>query len=77
MTNPSRGLPADALRGRIGRDQLGMLSFELLQLVHELVELGVGDLRIVEHVVAVFVVPNFIAQRFDLFLHIFFHRKRL
>ena len=39
---------ADALRGRIGRGQLGMLGFELLELLHQLVESGVGNFRIVQ-----------------------------
>src|SRR3989441_9499914 len=43
-----------------------MLAFQLLQLVHELVEVGVGDLRIVEHVIAVLVVADFVAEGFDL-----------
>ena len=58
-------LAAHALRGRVGGDQFRMLGFELLQLVHQLVEFGVGDLGIVEHVVAVFVVADFLAQGFD------------
>ncbi len=59
-------LAADALGGRVGRDQFRMLSFELLELVHELVEFGVANFRIVEHVVAIFVMADFFAQRFDL-----------
>ena len=64
-------LAAHALRRRIGRDQLRMLGLELLQLVHQAVEFGVADLGIVEHVVAVLVVADLVAQRFDLLLHIF------
>ena len=59
-------LAADALRGGVGRDQFGMFGFELLQLDHELVEFGVGDFGIVENVVAVLVVADFLPQRFDL-----------
>ena len=61
------GLAADALGGRIGRDQFRMFVFELLQLNHELVEFGVRDFGIVENVVAVFVVADFVPQCFDLF----------
>ena len=35
---------ADALRRRVGRDEIGMLGLERLQLAHQRVELGVGDL---------------------------------
>ena len=57
---------ADALRGRFGRDQLGVLVLERLELVEEPVELGVGDLRLVEHVVEVEVVVDLLAQVVEL-----------
>ena len=66
MTKAFARLAADALGGRIGRDQFGMFVFELLQLNHELVEFGVGDFGIVEDVVEVFVVADFFPQCFDL-----------
>ena len=44
-------LAADALRWRIGRDQLGMLRLKPLQLIHQLVEFGVGEFGIVEDVI--------------------------
>ena len=50
-----------------------MLEFKLLQPLHQLVELEVGDLRVIEHVVAVLVVTDFVAQlgnfRVDVFGH--------
>jgi hypothetical protein len=49
-------LPAHTLRGRVRRDQLGMLGFERPQLVQQGVVLVIADLGIVEHVVAVAVV---------------------
>src|ERR1043166_349692 len=61
-------LAAYALRGRVWRDQLGMLGLELFQFVDQLVEFGVADLGIVENVVAVFVVADPVAQGFDLLL---------
>ena len=64
-------LAAHPLGGRIGGDQLGMLGFERLEFVHQPVEFGVADLRIVEHVIAVLVIADLVAQRFDLLLHIF------
>ena len=36
------GLAADALGGRVGRDQLGVLGLERLEAVHGGVVLGVG-----------------------------------
>ena len=64
-------LAAHALGGRVGRDQLRMLGLERLQLVHQAIEFGVADLGIVEHVVAVLVIADLVAQRVDLLLHIF------
>src|SRR6266478_3628413 len=43
---------AHALGGRVGRAQLGMRLLERLQAAEERVVLRVGDLRVVEHVVA-------------------------
>src|SRR5439155_23565088 len=55
----ARGGPAaDALRRRIERDEIGIVGFETLELVHERVEFGVGYFWIVEDVVALFVVAN-------------------
>ena len=62
---PLARLAPNTLRGRIRRDQLRMSGFELLQLVHQAVEFRIADLRIVEHVIAVLVMPNLLAQRFD------------
>jgi hypothetical protein len=55
-------LGRDALGGRIGRDELGMLLLERLQLVIERVVLVVADLGVVEDVVAVGVVVDRLAQ---------------
>ena len=55
----------DALRRRIGGDELGMLRLEPLELVQQAVELLVGDLGIVVDVVALFVVPDRVAQLVD------------
>ena len=63
---PLRGLPGHALRRGIGGDEIGMGVFERLQLAHQRVELGVGDLGVVENVVPLFVMPNAIAQLLDL-----------
>src|SRR3989454_8335747 len=44
---------ADAVRGTVGRAELGVLGLELLQLAEQAVVLGVRDLRMVEHVIRV------------------------
>jgi hypothetical protein len=54
------------LSGRIGSDEGGIVRFQFLQFVHELIELGVGDLRVVENVVEILVVADFLAQRLNL-----------
>src|SRR6266446_3911662 len=62
-------LAAYALSGGVGRDQFRMLGFKLLEFVDQFVEFGVADLRIVENVIAVFVVADLVAQGFDLSLY--------
>ncbi len=61
MTNPFARLASNALRRRIRRDQLRMLRLQTFQLLHQLVELGVADLGMVEDVIKVFVVTNLLA----------------
>src|SRR5215210_201920 len=51
-------LAADALRRRVRREQLGMIFFDPSQLAQQVVVVGVGDLRVVEDVVAVVVVGD-------------------
>ena len=58
-------LASNPLRWRIRIDQSWMLRFDPLELIHQLVEFGIRSLGIIEHVVAILVVPNFLAQRFD------------
>src|SRR5258706_13228736 len=48
-----------------------MLRLQILQLLHQLVELGVADLGLVENVIKIFVVPDLLAQRFDLLFGVF------
>ncbi len=60
-----RGLPAHPLGGAIGRDELGKLLLEAPEIPHELVELGVGDLGGVLHVVEVLVVADLVAKLLD------------
>ena len=55
----------------------GCCGLERLQFVHQAIKVGIADLGIVEHVVAVLVVADFFAQRVDLALHIFRRRHGL
>ena len=56
LREPAGRGAADALRRRVGGDQLRVVGFERAELVVEHVVRAVRDLRIVEHVVAVVVV---------------------
>ena len=62
---------ANALRRRVGRDEIGVRLLERDELVVELVVLGVRDLRIVEDVVAVEVVVEDLAQLGGAFVDVF------
>ena len=62
LANWPLDLAADPLRGRVGRNQLGMLRLQLDQLVHQPIEFGIADLGIVEDVVAVLVIADLVAQ---------------
>src|SRR5664279_2173139 len=44
-----------------------MRSLKPLQFIHQFVKVGIGKFWIIEHVVAVFVVADLLAQGFDLF----------
>ena len=59
----------DTLRGTVRRDQLGMLLFELSQLLDQPIIFAIGNFRIVFKIVEIFVAANFVAQLFDLFLN--------
>ena len=56
---------ADALGGRIGREQFGMRGFERLEPAHQGVVLGVGQLGGVEDVVEIVVAVYLLAELFD------------
>ena len=58
-------LAANALRRRIGSNQFRMLCLHVLQLLHQLVELGIADIRPVEDVIQILVVPDLLAKRLD------------
>ena len=76
MTNPSRGLPPTRCVGESGVTSVGMLGLEILQLLHQLVEVGVADFGIVENVVEVLVVANLFAQSVNLFFDVFYGGHR-
>ena len=56
LAEPFRRRGSDALRRRVGGDELGMLVLDRLQLVVQRVVGGIRELRVVEDVVAVEVV---------------------
>ena len=58
---------AHPLRGRIGRAQFGILGLQFLEPLHEAVECGVGNFRIVRHIIEVLILANLLAETFDLF----------
>ena len=77
---PLAWLAAHALSRRVRLDVIRMLGLQLLQRVHQAVEFRVADLRIVEHVIAVLVMPNLFAQGFDFVLDVVldgFHLKTI
>ena len=57
---------ADALRWTVGRDQVGVLVFQLLQLLHQLVVFEIADFRSREHVIFTVVFTNLLSKCFDL-----------
>ena len=44
-----------------------MPALRVLEAIHKAIERGVGDFRVVHHIVGVFVVANPVAQAFDFF----------
>jgi hypothetical protein len=64
---PGGDTAADALRRRVSGDEIGILALEPLELLDERVELDVGNLGIVEDVIALFVVPDLSAEFVDPF----------
>ena len=59
---PSAGLPPTRWVGESGVSKLGVRGFDGLELVHQRVVLGVGDLGRVEDVIQVLVAAQFGAQ---------------
>jgi hypothetical protein len=55
-------LPADALRGAVGRDELRMLRLQVAQLPLQAIVFLVGDLRPVEDVVQPLVAADLVAK---------------
>ena len=65
MAKPSTGRPPTRWVGESGVTSSGMLRLERLELVQQRVELVVGDLGIVVDVVALFVMPDRVAELRD------------
>ena len=60
---------AHALRRRVGVGHLRMAGFQVLQLVHQLVEVVVADTRLVQHVIPVVMLMQLVPQlRYPLLL---------
>ena len=59
--------PTHAPGRRIRREPFRMRGFQLLKFLHHPVKLDVGDFRLIEKVVEIFVFANIVAQAFDLF----------
>src|SRR5262249_36230650 len=58
----------DALCGGVRPDQIGKRCFQFLQAAHQLVVLGVSDLRIIEDVIAIAMMMKLVVQLLDLSL---------
>ena len=58
---------AYALRRRIGSDEFRIFRLQLLEFLQHPVKLDVGDFRLVEHIIEIFVPAQFFAQFLDLF----------
>ena len=52
---------AYALTGRVGGYQIGMVGFQPGKLVHQLIEFCVGNLGLVEYVIAILVMTDLLA----------------
>jgi hypothetical protein len=59
---PLDGAAADTLRRRVGADERWMLGFETLQLPHQRIEFGVGDLGRCVNVVKLLVATDLVTQ---------------
>lgn len=68
------GSPAHPLRRRVRRDQVGVGLLQLLELPEQAVVLGVGDGGIIEHIIAVVVVIDLLAQLRDALLDVYRRR---
>src|ERR1700678_79708 len=58
---------ADSLRRRVRRDRLGVFGLQLFQLIHQPIVGGIGNFRVVRHMIEIVVVAKFFAKTLDLF----------
>ena len=58
-------MAGDALRRRVRRDEIRVLGLELLEIVQQAIELAVGDFGSGVDVVALFVMADGVAKRFE------------
>ena len=66
MRDLNEAFPPSPAAGESSGNQLRMRLLKPLQLPHQLVVLGVRNLRRIEHVVKMLMVRNFLAQRVNL-----------
>jgi hypothetical protein len=65
LDKAGNGLTADALRGAVGCDQLGMVGFELRELRNKSIVFEIGDGGRCIDVIAAIVLANFVAEALD------------
>ena len=70
-------LVADPLRGAVGRDQLRMLGFQVLEPLQQAVVFQVADFRLGLDVVLAVVIADLVPQAFDFLLRMLAHRDQL
>ena len=71
FNDPLARFATDPLRRGVGCDELRVLGFELLELLDQFVKIEVGDFRVVEHEIAVFMMTDPVTERLDVRCHIF------
>jgi hypothetical protein len=68
---------ADALGGRVRRDEVRVIALELLKPAHELVIVGIGDLGPIENIVEVLVAAQLLSEPVDLGGDVLVHRQSI
>jgi len=66
LLEAGNGRSADALGGRVGGDEFGILGLDVLQPLEQPVVLGVGNYGVIERMVKMVVVGDLLAERLQL-----------